>query len=234
MAKFMTLERLEAVRQEHQILWEWADGIVPPTRYRKVGKRAENRMEVYLLCGRCRNYRWVDWDILKKGKSKACCQMPTLFEMLRIARDLGSLYTPTEKNELRGNKRYVWMHCKCGTSKWVEWGRLRRGLAQGCASCRNNNRKHDRLHVGMRDPVFVAWQDMLRLRGKRKVTASWHTFENFEEWARPLYTKGWRLKRLDRQRPYGPENCDYVPVNVNHAEELLKVAALPFGKQKVG
>lgn len=92
----------------------------------------------------------------------------------------------------------------------------------GCRSCRRKTH-------GLRyDPLYLSWHG---LKKKRKpFVPEWENFQTFERWARPYYEKGWKLIRVNATLPYGPDNCDYVPIR---RKKLQWVAAgdtaLPIG-----
>lgn len=106
------------------------------------------------------------------------------------------------------NKRKVYhLICMCGKPKWVPWRKLQQGSCLGCRSCRSHLKKHGK----SRTALYLCWHDLRK--NKKPLVEDWVVFENFERWAKGLYEKGFKLIRIDKELPYGPENCDYVLIN---------------------
>lgn len=92
----------------------------------------------------------------------------------------------------------------------------------GCRSCRRKTH-------GLRyHPLYLSWHG---LKKKRKpFVPEWENFKTFERWARGFYEKGWKLIRVDATLPYGPDNCDYVPICRKRGVIVpVGEAALPIG-----
>lgn len=122
-------------------------------------------------------------------------------------------------------RRVYFLTCKCGKSKWVAWRKIVQGECLGCRSCRRKTH-------GMRyDPIYLSWHG---LRKKRvEMVPEWQrSWKTFYKWAKPLYAKGWKLIRVDSKLPYGPDNCDYVPICRKRIEvaSTSNVLTLPIGR----
>jgi hypothetical protein len=211
MAKKITLEMLLQLKAEHRFTWTWKNQTeLPPNRVRSFG-RGKTKTEFYLNCGGCNTARWILWSELKKKRTsscRTCAKAPSLEHMREIGKQVDSLYTPTTQWKMVNKRRYVFMQCKCGDKHWVSWNRFQQGYATGCKSCRSALRTHGRGHA----PLQVAWKDLNR-RHKDALVEEWKEFKAFEKWARAMWEPGWKLVRINRKKPYGPDNCDYMPIN---------------------
>lgn len=103
-------------------------------------------------------------------------------------------------------RKMYWLICRCGTGKWIRWAHLSKGERMGCRSCRKKT------HGKRYTPLYQTW-----FKIKPEAIPSWQDFLTFEKWAAPLYEKGWKLIRIDSNLPYGPNNCDYVPIRKKKA-----------------
>lgn len=215
MAKKITIEMLLAAKQKHLFSWHWTPlKELPPSRFRSFSSlKTKRKLEFQVKCGGCNKEHWVLWNELNKGRTKACrtcAKAPTQEEMFELVEKNQTYYTPTIQWKMVKGRRYVLMNCKCGKRNWVSWNQYQQGSIKGCKSCRSFLRKHGH----GKDPIWVSWKDMKRRnRKKNNIIRSWWFFPSFEEWAKPLYSPGWKLVRIDKTLPYGPDNCDYVPIN---------------------
>ena len=55
----------------------------------------------------------------------------------------------------------------------------------------------------------------------------WAEFKGFEAWASKLFEPGWKLIRLNRNLPYGPDNCDYTPINRKKIAAIKQATQTP-------
>lgn len=229
MAKKITLEMFLRLREEHPFIWTWANPKeVPPNRVRRF-PCGETKTEFYMRCGGCGTQHWLLWTELKKKRTascRTCAKAPSLIEMREAGMRVGSSYVPSARWKMVKNRRYVLMQCTCGSQpRWVSWNRFQQGYATGCKSCKSALRTHGRGHT----PLHVTWKDLQRRYGK-DIAPEWRTFEGFERWAKLLYAPGWKLKRLDSSQPYGPDNCDYMPIKRKNPCLLIELS-LPVGQQ---
>ena len=126
-----------------------------------------------------------------------------------------------EKVRRRPVGLYYQCQCDCGTKRFV-WGlRLQRGLSRSCGCVRKES-SHGHAYRGKMTPEYRAWQSMLsRCRNENdrrfaqyggrgiKVCRRWEKFEHFlqDMGRRP---RGKRLGRLNVNKGYSPNNCDWV------------------------
>lgn len=230
MPKKITVDMLINLKKEQKFQWTWANQAeLPPQRLRSFDK-AKGRTEFYLTCGGCNIGHWVLWSELKRQRTSACrscARAPSVSDMREIGKNLGSSYNPTHQWKMVKDRRYVLMQCSCGAKKWVGWNRFQQGLAVGCKSCRSPLRKHGRGH----SPLHVTWSDLNR-RHADDMVSEWKIYEAFESWAKNLYELGWKLIRIDSSLPYGPDNCDYVPIRRKNIPETIEFT-LPIGNSKL-
>lgn len=63
-----------------------------------------------------------------------------------------------------------------------------------------------------------------RYNNKNEFVDEWNTFVNFENWAITQgYEEGARLKRLDKTKPYGPNNCQFLIGKTEYNTHLYRI-----------
>jgi len=189
--------------------------------------RGDEVVEIKVKCGKCKKEKWVLWREIKKGRSKACrtcAKAPTPGEVMEHAIQIQSLYKPTGDWEIRGQKRFLLMECICGKRKWVSWNQFQAGTVRGCPKCASGKR----ICPEGRGPLYESWK-LLRRRGRGIVVPEWDDFLNFKKWAEPLWSPGWRIIRIDLKLPYGPDNCDYIPISRKNVAPIKESGGLPIG-----
>lgn len=130
----------------------------------------------------------------------------------------------------RGHKSYWWCECKCGNMKQVRSDSLKSGTIQSCGCLKSEQDKvnlsqlgHGDARKGKVSKEYTTWQSMLQRcycttneryqdwggRGI-KVCDRWHEFANFlaDMGRRP--TPKHSLNRIDNDKDYCPDNCEWT------------------------
>ena len=131
------------------------------------------------------------------------------------------------KKDPKTKRRSYRMECRCGKTQFVRWNHYQQGLTRGCKSCTSALKTHGK----SKDPLFVSWRG-LKKNNPNQICSEWKSFDNFRRWAKPLWARGWKLMRLDPTLPYGPDNCDYMPIsrrNIVPLQESPDTIRLPKG-----
>ena len=229
MPRKLCLDDLIQAKEKHQFLWTWREGKFPPKR---TYTEKNSRTQLHLQCGVCKQWHWVEWSTLRRGASRCCwdcVRFPTLEKMQEIVATYNMFWKPSLifKSDPKTKRRVFLFECKCGKKQWVRWNHFQQGLTRGCKSCTSAQLKH-----GLsKDPLFRTWRSF-----KGYVDKIWLKFENFKKWATPLYSPGWKLIRINVAMPYGPDNCDYVPINKRDLGKEINLSPgpleLPTGLRK--
>ena len=111
---------------------------------------------------------------------------------------------------------YWLCRCSCDRNKIVSIynGSLKSGATQSCGCIRSEhlkNQSHNLIH-GMSDtPLYAQWRNMKkRLDAKDNIFEPWYDFKNFYSWAKESgYNDGDVIIRLDRNKMYSPDNCEW-------------------------
>lgn len=145
--------------------------------------------------------------------------------------------TLTGRREKRGRDLLEECICECGAVVHVLRGNLRSGSSSSCGCFRREftaakNRKHGatgtRLHNiwrGMKqrctDPGCAAWQ---YYGGKGiRLCDEWRDFSAFREWAlNNGYSPGLTIDRIDSDKGYEPNNCQFISWSENSKRALEK------------
>lgn len=107
-------------------------------------------------------------------------------------------------------------------------------------STKHANSRHGRSET----PVWYRWRNMLRRcydknnnryknYGARGITVedSWHTFENFYEDFGKLMPAGFTVDRIDNNKPYSKENCQWVSKSENSRKKTTTIYLEYNGKK---
>ena len=208
MPKKLTTEDLLAAKALHGFLWTW----VKKFPDKKTNKEQNSRTHLHLKCGSCGEWHWVEWSGLRDGRTRCCwdcTRLPTMEQMQALVIKFDMFWKPSLefKKDPKTRRRIYLMECKCGKTQWVRWNHFQQGLTRGCKSCTSGLRTHGR----SKDPLYVSWRALKK--NKRDLVPEWRQFIHFRQWAKPLWAPGWKLVRFDNSQPFGPDNCDYVPIN---------------------
>ena len=122
-----------------------------------------------------------------------------------------------------GKKASWTVRCDCGTEKNLVGAELRKGGVQSCGClAREKASARLRTHGMSGHPAFWVWRSMIdrcalpshhaweRYGGRGiRVCARWLRFSDFWSDMGPTYKPGLTLDRLDNEKGYSPENCEW-------------------------
>ncbi len=117
------------------------------------------------------------------------------------------------------NKCTIWVcKCDCGNTIDIRAGNLKSGNSTKCVKCQSNAYRVDELKRN--NPVYNTYYNMLsRCKGtgsncdsyiSKEIKIFWDSFEAFEIWAKDLYFLGAVLHRIDNDKNYTPDNCEFL------------------------
>ena len=146
-----------------------------------------------------------------------------------------------EKNRRYGDSHFtMWMcHCSCGKDTIVSGTALRTGRSKSCGCANHEKLKHlATVHGGHKTRLYFVWTAMLaRCKNSNNrnysnyggrgisVCDAWSDYVKFRDWA---LSSGYdpKAKRgectIDRINPdgnYCPENCRFVDIETNNANQ---------------
>lgn len=132
-----------------------------------------------------------------------------------------------EKTHKRIERGVVWLcRCDCGNTKESTSNRLRRGHTRSCGCLQNELLSKMSTRHGMtKTHIHNVWCGMIeRCRNPRwkyyagrgiRVCDEWKDFLIFKTWAEKHgYKDGLSIERLDNDKNYCPENCTWIPRNL--------------------
>jgi hypothetical protein len=77
-------------------------------------------------------------------------------------------------------------------------------------------------HGMSKHPAYQAYRNMLKRDRKEDwdtlVCEAWNTFEGFWEDMGPTYQDGFSLRRIDKTKDFGPDNCVWIGPNRTHRQ----------------
>ncbi len=129
--------------------------------------------------------------------------------MARFIDETGNLYGLLKvlrrgSDNSRGAAMWV-CQCACGLETTVHGGNLRSGRTRSCGPC-GTFRTHGRSRAqGRPSPEYVAWLNM-----HRRGAVAWDSFAQFFEDMGERPSSWHRLRRRDRNAPWGKGNCGWV------------------------
>jgi hypothetical protein len=216
---------LQACKDRYGFSWYWKKELPE-------SKAVNEHRYFNLICGICQSFHWVSWDSLKTGTSKccaSCAKLPTEERINEIIEKYKPMWRPIYPYAWKSSsddRRMFYMQCQCGKKKFVRWAKFSQGQSLGCQSCMSKLKKH-----GLStDPIYLTWR-YLKSEG-HELCPSWRTFEGFRKWAAEFYHPDFKIIRWDKNLPFSPENCDYVPKN-RKAIEVDGIVSLPTGNIKI-
>lgn len=128
-----------------------------------------------------------------------------------------------KENSKSGNAMWV-CQCDCGKVTTVIGSHLRFGHTKSCGCNRISKRSmgysQERLYrtwVGMHNRCYNPNHDRYKWYGGKgiRICDEWHDFINFRRWALDNgYTNELTIDRIDANRNYCPENCQWVDMKV--------------------
>lgn len=104
------------------------------------------------------------------------------------------------------NKEYNYKHGESGTRLYNIWGHMK-------SRCNNPNKKTYRWYGGKGIKVCDQWKD----------------FTNFREWAlNNGYKENLTIDRIDSNKNYCPENCQWLTMKENNDKDRRRYAGIAF------
>jgi len=135
-------------------------------------------------------------------------------------------FSHTDKNQ----GRYWLCQCDCGNIKAINEKRMKSGMTRSCGCLHKEViREKHLIHGERKTKLYQTWVNMKnrcynskiecysRYGGKGiKVCPEWHTYINFSNWAKKNgYREGLTIERIDPQKDYCPENCEWITFSEN-------------------
>lgn len=235
MPKIIKVQDLLRVKEKHQFSWYWRKHVPDSKKQTYKSNKSKPKTYFYLFCGVCHVQHWVGWNELSLGRTHCClhCKgLPTYEKFVEIQKKYNTLWLPVRPLRFRTEsnyKRSFYMRCRCGKEQWVRWNLYQQGKATGCRSCKNYKRTHGHAHT----PIYNIWHSMKR---RNVLPKEWLKYEKFYQWARYRYSEGAKFSRIDKTKPYGPDNCRYsenlkryVPSHQIRVGETSGDTLLPIG-----
>ena len=101
------------------------------------------------------------------------------------------------------------VRCACGKEYQVNGAYLKDGRSTQCFDCANKERTN---WERKKDPKFYRkWESMIsRWKKEGMIDKRWLDFQAFRQDTYPTYQDGYRLERIDKTLPFGPENTNWI------------------------
>lgn len=107
------------------------------------------------------------------------------------------MLTVVELAECNGMSKWL-CHCDCGNDKVILGGNLTSGKSKSCGCT-------VKAHGDSTSKLYAVHKQM-RDRG---ICDEWFNYLDFRDWAISNgYSEGARFQRIDRNAPFGPDNCE--------------------------
>lgn len=110
--------------------------------------------------------------------------------------------------------------CSCGVEKEINAYNVLKGAVTSCGcmqreNLRTRNTKHGLSNTGAYNSWCAMWTRCTNPKGQyygmgRTPPESWRDFEQFLKDVGPR-PEGYSLERRDNSKPYGPDNCAWIP-----------------------
>lgn len=139
--------------------------------------------------------------------------------------------TAIKISERENNKRSYWVcECDCGRTKEIALSHLRSGATTSCGCYQKQKAKEaNAKHGDVGTSLYNRWKEMrhrcenpnhsrFKDYGARGITITedWNDYKNFRDWALLNgYQEELTLDRIDNDKGYSPDNCQWVDYTAN-------------------
>lgn len=151
--------------------------------------------------------------------------MMSVFDKSIIGEKFGKL-TVTDEYKGKKNGTYWKCNCDCGRDSWVYRGKLTTGHTKSCG-CLNKSLNGLSSH-----PLHTVWSAIKQRCYNKKSTnykhygergielcSDWEDFLSFYDWSlKNGYKKGLSIDRIDNDKSYSPDNCQWITISENTAK----------------
>lgn len=187
-------------------------------------------------CKFCRSTKQKEVFLKKYGVNNPA-QIPSIIHRTRKPANIGdkfglltvienTFYQPINADTYHYNYGSVKCRCVCGSEKIYALKRLRNGVIQSCG-CIKTIHIQDNKKSRYSNKLYAIWSNMktrcsnintprFKYWGGKGITVyhAWLDFDKFKEWSLSHgYVPGLSIDRIDSNKNYCPENCEWVTLS---------------------